>query len=183
VRPARRSIVGQIAKIRGCRVVGIAGSDEKVRHVVEDLGFDAAYNYKSVTNHFLKLRELCPDGIDIYFDNVGGPITDAVFGLINTGARIPVCGQIALYNSDKAETGPRFLFKLIEKQAKVEGFLVFQFSERYREALSQLTEWVKSGEIRYRESIVHGLENAPSAFIGMMRGENIGKQLVQVSEA
>jgi NADPH:quinone reductase len=176
------SLVGQIAKIKGCRVVGIAGTDEKVQHLVDDLEFDAAYNYKTVSSHYNQLNETCPDGIDVYFDNVGGPITDAVFGLINTNARVAVCGQIALYNQEKAEPGPRFLWKLIERQARVEGFLVFQFADRYKEAFAELTEWVRSGQIKYRETIVEGLENAPKAFIGMMRGENIGKQLVKVSD-
>lgn len=176
------SLVGQIARIKGCRVVGTAGSDEKVNHIVNDLGFDAGLNYKTSENYFKDLKELCPDGVDVYFDNVGGPITDAVIAMINDKARISVCGQIALYNSEKAEEGPRFLWKLIEKQAKVEGFLVFQFVKKYRQAYLELTEWVRDGKIKYRENIVQGIENAPAAFIGMLNGENTGKQLVQVSE-
>ena len=125
------SLVGQIAKIKQCRVVGIAGSDEKVAWVKDELGFDAAFNYKTVDNILKRLSELCPRGIDCYFDNVGGPITDAVFSNLNTGARISVCGQISQYNATETPTGPRLLFRLIEKQAKVEGFLVFQFADRY----------------------------------------------------
>lgn len=176
------SLVGQIAKIKGCHVVGTAGSDEKVKHIVEDLGFDAGLNYKTSENYYKDLKELCPNGIDVYFDNVGGPISDAVIAQINEFARISVCGQIALYNSEKAEEGPRFLWKLIEKQARIEGFLVFQFVKKYKQAYQELTEWVRDGKIKFRENIIQGLENAPKAFIGMLNGENLGKQLVQVSE-
>ena len=176
------SLVGQIGKIQGCRVVGVAGSDEKVRHVVEDLGFDAAFNYKTAEKYSSKYRELCPDGIDCYFDNVGGPLTDAVFPQLNIGARVSVCGQISQYNNEKAEMEPRWLFHLIVKRAKVQGFLVFDYAPRYREGLAALSEWLRDGKIQYRETIVEGLENAPAAFLGMMRGENIGKQLVKLAD-
>lgn len=176
------SLVGQIAKIKGCRVVGIAGSDEKVRWITEELGFDAGFNYKTADNLVQKLGELCPDGIDCYFDNVGGPITDAVFSNLHTGARISVCGQISQYNATKTPMGPRLFFRLIEKQARVEGFLVFQFADRYEEGLSQLAEWLKSGQIKYRENVIDGIENAPSAFLGLLQGENIGKQVVKIWE-
>ena len=176
------SIVGQIGKIRGCRVVGVAGSDEKVRHVVEDLGFDAAFNYKTAEKFSKKYRELCPDGIDCYFDNVGGPLTDAVWPQINIGARVSVCGQISQYNNEKAELEPRWLFHLIVKRARVQGFLVFDYASRYREGLTQLGEWVREGKLQYRETVTEGLENAPAAFIGMMRGGNIGKQLVKLAD-
>lgn len=176
------SIAGQIAKIQGCRVVGIAGSDEKVRHLVEDLGFDAAFNYKTVPNYFRKLLSLCPSGIDVYFDNVGGEITDAVIRLINVRARLVICGQISQYNLEKPEMGPRWLWALIVKQARAEGFLVFQFADRYDEALRQMAQWLREGKLKYRETIVEGIENAPRAFIGMLKGENIGKQLVKIGE-
>jgi NADPH-dependent curcumin reductase CurA len=176
-------IVGQIAKIKRCRVVGIAGSDEKVDHVVSDLGFDAAFNYKTNADYVGKLRELCPRGIDIYFDNVGGTITDAVMTLINQRARISLCGQISQYNATEPEMGPRLLGLLIERQARMEGFLVTQFAEKTRDAQKKMAEWMKAGKLKYRESIVKGIENAPAAFIGMLNGENIGKQLVQLSEA
>ncbi|MBZ5594650.1 MAG: NADP-dependent oxidoreductase [Acidobacteriia bacterium] len=175
------SLVGQIAKIQGCRVVGIAGGDQKVAWLRDELGFDAAFNYKTTTNYAAKLAELCPKGVDVYFDNVGGTITDAVFPLINTGARIAVCGQIAQYNADKPETGPRLLWHLIVKQARAEGFLVFQFASRYAEGLKQMAAWLKAGKLKYREQFVDGIENAPRAFIGMLQGENTGKQLVRVS--
>ena len=176
------SLVGQIAKIRGCRVVGIAGGDEKVNYVTAELGFDAAFDYKSVDNYYAKLKELCPKGIDAYFDNVGGPITDAVFGLINTKARIAVCGQISQYNLDEPEMGPRIILRsLLVKQARAEGFLVSQFATRFDEGLKQMAAWLGEGKLKYREDIVEGLENAPRAFIGMLKGKNIGKQLVLVS--
>lgn len=175
------SIAGQIAKIKGCRVVGIAGSDEKVAWIRDELGFDAAFNYKTTTDYVAKLRELCPKGVDVYFDNVGGAATDAVFRVINTGARIVVCGQIAQYNAEKPETGPRLLAYLVVKQARAEGFLVFQFASRYSEGLKQMAEWLQAGKLKYREQFVDGIENAPRAFMGMLRGENTGKQLVRVA--
>ncbi|QDT48064.1 Putative NADP-dependent oxidoreductase YfmJ [Symmachiella dynata] len=175
------STVGQIAKIRGCRVVGIAGTDEKVAYLTDELGFDAAFNYKTTKDYVAKLAELCPEGIDVYFDNVGGPITDAVFPLLNKHARVSVCGQISQYNATKLEQGPRLLWKLIEKQARVEGFLVFQFIDKFRTAMVDLAHWVEEGQLKYRENIEEGLENAPKIFLGLFDGENIGKQLVRVS--
>lgn len=174
------SLVGQIAKIKRCRAVGIAGSEEKIRFITRDLGFDTGFNYKEVTDYEAKLRELCPNGIDVYFDNVGGPITDTAMRLINTRARVAVCGQISQYNSAQQEMGPRWLGQLVAKQAKVEGFLVQQFSDRFEEGLRQLTQWLREKRLRYREDIVEGLENAPKAFVGMLQGRNIGKQLVKV---
>jgi hypothetical protein len=175
------STVGQIARIRGCRVVGIAGSDEKIQYIVDELGFDAAFNYKTVWDYRSKLAELCPNGIDAYFDNVGGPITDAVFTLINSHARISVCGQISQYNLEKPEPGPRLLPYLLVKQAKAQGFLVFQYAARYDESRAQLADWLRAGKLKHREDIVQGFENTPRAFIGMLQGQNIGKQLVQVA--
>jgi hypothetical protein len=175
------SLVGQIAKIKRCRAVGIAGSTEKVRYLTGDLGFDGGFNYKENSDYYAKLKELCPNGIDVYFDNVGGDITDAVMRLINTRARVAVCGQISQYNAQQPEMGPRWMGQLIIKQAKVEGFLVFQFADRYEEGLKQLSTWVREKKIKYHEEMADGLENAPKAFIGMMQGANIGKQLVKVA--
>ena len=175
-------LVGQIAKIIGCQVVGIAGTDEKVRHVVEELGFDSAFNYRSTANHYRKLIALCPRGIDVYFDNVGGEITDAVIRLINVRARLVICGQISQYNLERPEMGPRWLRVLIVKQARAEGFLVFQFADRFEEGLRQMARWLKEGKLKYRENIIEGIENAPRAFIGMLKGDNIGKQLVKVAD-
>jgi NADPH-dependent curcumin reductase CurA len=177
------SLVGQIAKIQGCHVVGIAGTDEKVRHVVEELGFDSAFNYKSARNYRAKLKTLCPQGIDVYFDNVGGAITDAVIPLLNVRARLVICGQISQYSLERPEMGPRWLWALIVKQARAEGFLVFQFANRSEEGIRQMAQWLKEGKLKYRENIIEGLENAPRAFIGMLKGENIGKQLVKVATA
>jgi hypothetical protein len=176
------SLVGQIAKILGCRVVGIAGTDEKVRYVVEELGFDNAFNYQSAANYYRKLIELCPNGIDVYFDNVGGAVTDAVVRLINVRARLVICGQISQYNLERPEMGPRWLWVLIVKQARAEGFLVFQFADRFEQGLWQMAQWLKEGKLKYREAIVEGIENAPRAFIGMLKGENVGKQLVKVAD-
>ena len=176
------SIAGQIAKINGCRVVGIAGSDQKSAWLRDELGFDAAFNYKTTPDYYAKLEELCPNGVDVYFDNVGGTITDAVFRFINIGARIVVCGQIAQYNDEKPETGPRLLWRLVVKQARAEGFLVFQFAPRYAEGLKQMAAWLKAGKLKYREQFVDGIENTPRAFIGMLQGENTGKQLVRVAK-
>jgi NADPH-dependent curcumin reductase CurA len=174
-------LVGQIAGIMGCRVVGIAGSDAKVEFLVDQLGFDAALNYKTVPDVHARLAELCPAGIDVYFDNVGGAISDAVLRLINVGARISICGQISQYNLERPELGPRFFGQLVAKRAKAQGFLVSDYAERFSEGLQGLGQWLKQGKLKYREDVAQGLENAPKAFIGMLQGRNAGKQLVQVS--
>jgi NADPH-dependent curcumin reductase CurA len=176
------STVGQIAKIKGCRVVGIAGSDDKIAHLVNDLGFDAGFNYKTVKDYREKLRELCPDGVDVYFDNVGGDITDAVFPLLNVKARVAICGQISQYNLEEPELGPRLLWHFIVKRIRAEGFLVFDFAERYGEGLKQLGQWIRDGKLKYFERVAEGLENAPQAFIEMLQGKNVGKQIVKLSE-
>ncbi|MDX1982735.1 MAG: NADP-dependent oxidoreductase [Bryobacteraceae bacterium] len=176
------SYVGQIARIKGCRVAGVAGSDEKLAWITSELGFEVGMNYRTCEDYRTRLKQMCPDGVDVYFDNVGGSITDAMFPLLNPRARVAICGQIALYNLDKPDPGPRLLPIVLVRQVKVEGFLVFQFADRYREALTQLTEWVRSGALKYREDIAEGIENAPAAFIGMLKGRNIGKQLVKISD-
>ena len=174
------SVVGQIAKIKGCRVIGTVGSEEKINYVTQEMGFDAAFNYKKVGDYVRKLKEVCPAGIDAYFDNVGGPLTDAVFLTMNVGARIAVCGQISQYNLEKPEMGPRLLWNLIVKRAKVQGFLVFDFAACYQEAVQQLAAWLRDGKLKYRETLAHGIQKAPKAFIGMLGGQNVGKQLVQL---
>jgi len=176
------SIAGQIARIKRCRAVGITGSDEKVKYLVDELGFDGAFNYRDTDDYDARLRELCPNGVDVYFDNIGGPITDAVMRRIATRARIAVCGQSSEYNEESPGTGPRWLSQLIVRQAKVEGFLVGQFADRFDAALHQLSTWLKEGRLSYREDIVEGLENAPRAFIRMLEGKSTGKQLVKVAE-
>lgn len=175
------SLVGQIAKIQGCRVAGSAGSQEKVDYL-EQLGFDAAFNYRAVQDYTTKIQEVCPKGIDVYFDNVGGPLTDAVFTLINLHARIAVCGQIDQYNATRPPRGPRLLWHLIVKRARVEGFLVSDFAARFPEARRQIADWIQEGKVRYRETVVDGLANAPRAFIGLFHGANLGKQLVRVAD-
>lgn len=175
------SLVGQIAKMKGCRVVGIAGSKEKIRFLKEDLGFDAVINYKT-DQVKEEVEEACPDGVDIYFDNVGGEISDIVVSKINKFARIVLCGQIALYNLERADVGPRVQSQLLINSALMKGFIVSDYQKRFREGLTQLAEWLSQGKIQYRENIVRGLENAPRAFQGLFRGENLGKQLVKVSE-
>ena len=174
------SVVGQLARIKGCRVVGVAGSDEKVRYVTQDLGYDAAFNYKSTDNYHKAFKTMCPEGIDVYFDNVGGPISDAVFPRLNLGARVGICGQISQYNATEMPMGPRLFWHLIVKRAMVKGFLVFDFLPQYREALQQLAEWYGAGQLKCREQVADGIENAPQAFIDMLQGANIGKQLVRL---
>lgn len=176
------SVVGQIAKLKGCRAVGIAGSDEKIKYITEELGFDAGINYKTTRDLRQALKDACPNGVDIYYDNVGGDISDAVMRRINKYARIVVCGQIALYNLDKVDTGPRVGTLLIQKSALMKGFTVGDYQDRSSEGLAALTKWVKEGKIKYRENIVEGFENTPKAFLGLFKGENIGKQLVKVAE-
>jgi NADPH:quinone reductase len=173
------SLVGQIAKIHGCRAIGIAGSDDKIRHIVEDLGFDAGFNYKTTNDYTGKLRELCPNGIDCYFDNVGGAISDAVFALLNPFGRVSVCGQISQYNLRAPEPGPRLLGQILVRQLKVEGFIVTRFQARWPEGIAQMAQWLRADKLRYREDIVEGFENTPRAFIDMLEGKNTGKMLVK----
>ncbi|WP_267641355.1 NADP-dependent oxidoreductase [Haloarchaeobius amylolyticus] len=177
------SVVGQIARLNGCRVVGFAGSDEKTEWLTETLGFDAAINYKTTDDYGAALNDAAPDGVDVYFDNVGGPITDAVFTKLNLDARVAVCGQIAHYNDENVPTGPRKLPMLIAPRAKVEGLLIGDYVTRFGEASEQLATWVARGDVAHRETVVEGLSNAPDAFLGLFSGDNIGKQVVQVSAA
>jgi hypothetical protein len=173
------SLVGQIAKLQGCRAIGIAGTDDKIRHIVNDLGFDAAFNYKTVSDYLAKLKELCPSGIDCYFDNVGGAISDAVFALLNPFGRVSVCGQISQYNLQKPEPGPRLLGQILVRQLKVEGFIVTRFQEHWPRGITQMAQWIKEGRIKYREDIVEGFEKTPRTFIDMLEGKNTGKMLVK----
>jgi len=174
------SVVGQIAKIKGCRTVGIVGGDDKVDWIGTACGYDAAFNYKTTTDYAGKLKELCPNGIDCYFDNVGGPITDAVFTALNTHSRLAICGQISQYNNTKLELGPRLFGALIVYRAKVQGFLISDYAPRFGEALKEMSGWVRDGKLKYREDVVEGFENMPKAFIGLFHGENIGKRIVKL---
>ena len=176
------STVGQIASLAGARVVGFTGSDEKVDYLEDDLGFDAGINYKTTDDYRGALDDAAPNGVDAYFDNVGGPISDTVFAQLNVDARVAICGQIALYNEEGVPTGPRKLPQLIAPRARVEGFLVFDYATRFERATQRLREWVTSGEIQHRESVVEGFGNAPDAFLGLFEGDNIGKQVVKVAE-
>ncbi|MBD1373002.1 NADP-dependent oxidoreductase [Hazenella sp. IB182357] len=175
-------IVGQIAKIKGARVIGIAGSEEKINYLKEELHFDEVINYKTTSDIKADLRNACPNGVDVYFDNVGGSISDAVLLLINQGARIPLCGQISLYNLEKVDIGPRMQPLLLINSALMQGFIVSNYMSRFHEALPQMAQWVAEGKIKYKETIVEGFENMPTAFLGLFSGENIGKQLVRVAD-
>ena len=174
------SLVGQIAKIKGCRAVGIAGSDDKIAWLVNDLGFDAGFNYKTTEDYVAKLKELCPKGIDCYFDNVGGPVTDAILPVLNVKARISVCGQISQYNSARPEPGVRPYVFLLSKQSRAEGFIVSQFADRFPEGVARMAQWIKEGKLKYREHFVEGFENAPRALIGVLQGDNTGKMIVAI---
>ncbi|MBL0387577.1 NADP-dependent oxidoreductase [Tumebacillus sp. ITR2] len=176
------TIVGQIAKIKGCRVVGIAGDDEKCAYLTHELGFDVAINYKTTADMRAALKEACPNGVDVYFDNVGGEITDAVMSRINFQARIAICGQISQYNLEKPDLGPRVFTQLLKSSALAKGFIVNDYAKQHKEGMQQLGQWVMEGKIKYRENIVDGLENVVEAFLGLFRGDNIGKQLVKVAD-
>jgi NADPH-dependent curcumin reductase CurA len=174
-------VVGQIAKIYGCRVVGIAGSDEKISYLKAELGFDECVNYKK-SGLPKALADACPKGVDIYFDNVGGSVSDVVMQLINKGARIPLCGQISLYNQEKPDTGPRVQNQLLINSALMQGFIVGNYAPRFQEGVSQLAQWLAAKQIRYTETVIAGFENTPKAFLGLFSGENTGKALVKVSD-
>lgn len=175
------TVVGQIAKIKGCRVVGLAGSDEKVKMLKEEFGYDEVINYKTAGNLYKAIKESCPDGIDVYFDNVGGDITDAVIANINFFARIALCGQIALYNNTEVEQGPRNLPMILTRSAKIQGFIVGNYSKRWPEAMQQLGQWLKEGKLKYEETVVEGFDKLPEAFLGLFTGQNKGKMLVKVN--
>lgn len=175
-------VVGQIAKIRGCRVVGIAGGKAKCDYIVDEMGFDAAVDYKG-GNLDVNLRDACPDGIDVYFESVGGAVTHAVAPLLKQGARVPICGYVSQYNvadPGKVES-PETVLAALPNPPFYRFFLVGEFSDEFPEATAQLSKWIKEGKLKYRESIVEGIENAPRAFIGLLRGENFGKQLIKVA--
>ncbi len=177
------SAVGQIAKILGLRSVGIAGGSEKCRYVKEELQFDDCLDYKS-GNFAEKLGLACPDGVDIYFENVGGEVTKTVAPLLNQGARVPICGYISNYNDEditKAET-PFHILKQLKTVPEHRFFVVYEWQDRYEEATRQLGQWTKDGLLKYRESIGEGLENAPELLRGLLKGKNFGKQLVKVAE-
>ncbi len=174
-------LVGQLAKIAGCNVIGIAGNYEKCTYLKDTLNFDAVINYKN-DNVYKKIKEYCPDGVNVYFDNVGGKISDDVISNIAPFARIGVCGVISQYNLTEVETGLRVQRAVLTNQASVEGFLVFRFEQKYPIARKRMANWLNNGKLIWKEDIVDGLDNAPKAFIGLMNGKNFGKLLIRISE-
>jgi NADPH-dependent curcumin reductase len=174
------SAVGQIAKLKGCRTVGIAGGPEKLRLCRAEFGYDAAIDYKAAADLDAALAQACPDGVDVYFDNTSGRISEAVLRRINKRARIVICGTASLASWDPWPQGPRVERHLLVKSARMEGFLVFDYENRTQEAVPQLAQWVRDGRLRYREDILAGLDKAPDAIAGLYRGENLGKRLIKL---
>jgi len=174
------SIVGQIAKIKGCRTVGITGSDEKCAWIKGELGYDAAINYKT-EDVDAALRKASPKGVDVYFDNVGGAILNSTLGQINQGARVAICGAITQYNSMTPQPGPSNYIMLLIKRARMEGFIVLDYLPRFMEGVMQIAMWVMEGKIKYREDIVDGLENAPKHINKLFDGSNTGKLMVRIA--
>jgi NADPH-dependent curcumin reductase len=179
------SVVGQIGRIKGCRVVGIAGGAAKCRYVKNELGFDECLDHREPELPE-RLAAACPDGIDIYFENVGGHVFDAVLPLFNNFARVPVCGLIAHYNASELPPGPDRLPLLMQnilvKRLTFRGFIVFDFSAQYSQFLAEMSGWLRAGRIKYKEDITDGLENAPAELIGLLRGKNFGKKIIRVGE-
>ena len=176
--------VGQIGKIYGCRVVGVAGSEEKCNFTKSELGFDECVNYKD-PDFKDKLKSACPNGIDIYWENVGGITFENVMPLLNDYARIPVCGLISLYNATSLPSGedrlPLLFRQILTKRMMIKGFIVFNHYDQRDESIIELSKWIKEGKIKYKEDFVEGLENAPNAFIGLLNGKNFGKLIVKVN--
>jgi NADPH:quinone reductase len=170
---------GQIAKIQGCYVIGIAGSDEKVELLTKKYGFDGAINYKKTVAMNKAIAELCPNGVDVYFDNVGGDISDAVINNISFHARVAICGQISLYNSTSIPIGPRLQPMLLTRSVLMQGFIVRNYQSLYPEGFRQLGQWMKEGSLKYAETVVHGFEQLPAALLGLFHGENTGKMIVE----
>ena len=174
-------IVGQIAKIKGCHVVGSAGADDKVAFITDALGFDSGFNYKTVESLGKALGEHCPKGIDVFFDNVGGAMLDAVLARINVRARLVECGMISQYNLTKPE-GIHNLIAMVGNRAKMQGFIVSDHFDRLPAFIAEMSGWLRDGTVKYREDIMMGVENAPAAFVRMLKGENFGKQVVQIGD-
>ena len=176
--------VGQIAKLKGCRTVGIAGGEEKCRYAVETLGFDQCINHYDA-DFAQQLKDAVPNGIDIYFENVGGKVFDAVLPLLNTAARVPVCGVVSQYNHQDLlhnnDRLPTFMMDLIKKRIRVQGFIIFDdYAEHYPAFYEEMSSWLKAGKIKYKEDVVEGLENTVNAFIGLLNGKNFGKLVVKL---
>lgn len=179
------SAVGQIARIKNCRVVGVAGAAEKCRYVVDELGFDACVSHMDA-DLAEKLAEACPQGIDVYYDNVGGKVLAAAFELLNVAARVPVCGMISHYNDQAPAEGPdrlpKFMRGVLTKRLAIQGFIIFDHQHRWKDFHAHMSEWIRDGSVKYREDFVDGLENAPAAFQGLLQGRNFGKLIVRVGE-
>ncbi|NP_001008100.1 ltb4dh protein isoform X1 [Xenopus tropicalis] len=173
------SLVGQIAKIKGCKAVGCAGSDDKVGFLKE-IGFDEAFNYKTVSSLAEALKKASPEGYDCYFENVGGKFADTALQQMKDFGRIAVCGAISLYNDSVPSTGPYIQPYILFKQLRMEGFLVTRWQDRYPEGQKQLLQWIIEGKLKYHEHITNGFENMPAGFMGMLKGENIGKAIIKV---
>ncbi len=174
---ATGSIAGQIARIKGCRVVGLAGTDEKCAWLTDDLGFDVAINYKT-QNVRQELKRSCPDGIDVYFDNVGGEILDTCLALLAMNARVVICGGISRYNEETLPPGPSNYFNLVFKRARMEGFIVIDYAHRFAEAATEMNVWIEAGLLKQRATIIQGFENLPQALVDLFSGINIGKLMV-----
>jgi NADPH-dependent curcumin reductase CurA len=173
------SAVGQIAKIAGCRTVAITGGAAKQQLCIDEFGYDAAVDYKSPT-FAADLAQACPQGVDVYYDNTSGAISDAVLRHINKHARIVICGTASVSNWEPWPSGPRVERHLLNKSARMQGFLVWDYEHRYEEAIRKLAPWVRSGNLRYREEILEGIASAPDAIAGLYRGENLGKRLIRL---
>ncbi len=174
------AIVCQIAKIKGCRVVGSAGSKEKVEWLVDEVGVDAAFNYKEADNLTKELAKHCPDGLDVYFENVGGEHLEAALNVMNQNGRVAVCGMIANYNATKPMPGPNNLFHIIGKRLTLQGFIITDHYDRLPQFYTDMGQWIAEGKIQWKETVFEGLENAPKAFIGLFDGQNFGKMLVKI---
>lgn len=177
------SVVGQLAKIHGCRVTGCAGSDDKVELLKSEFGYDAAFNYRSSQSLTRSIAEICPDGIDVDFENVGGDVFEAALRNMRIYGRIALCGMVAHYNDERAAQGPRGMMLVIGKRLTIRGFLVMDHSTACKEYVAKAMQWAAEGKLKYRETVVQGIENAPAAFIDMLKGNKVGKQVVQLGDA
>ncbi|MFQ6004841.1 MAG: NADP-dependent oxidoreductase [Woeseia sp.] len=177
------SVVGQLARIHGCRVTGCAGSDDKVSLLTEELGYDAGFNYRKSESLPASIKFVCPDGIDIDFENVGGDIFEAALWNMRDFGRVALCGMIANYNDDQPQPGPRGMMAIIGRRLTVRGFIVTDHPDACEEYVARASAWLAEGKLKYRETISEGVESAPAAFIGMLKGRNTGKQIVQLSSA
>jgi hypothetical protein len=177
------SIAGQIARIKGCRAVGIAGGPDKCRWLVDELGFDAAIDYKAADVR-AELKTAAPDGVDVFFDNVGGKILEAGLARLARGARVVLCGAVSQYNTTEPPPGPSNYMQLLVARASMTGFVIFDYQERYHEGVKELAAWLRSGEVRAHEDVVHGdVGSFPDTLLRLFRGENTGKLVVRVSDA